>query len=515
MSALTTTVAPQSPTIVRRSQEKINVVWQPQAGSQVKYLTCPAFEVLYHSNRGPGKTDSLLMDFGQHVGQGFGEDWVGIIFRRTHPELKYLISASRKWFPKIWPEASFNIADSEWTWPTGEKLLFRHFLKEDDYWSYHGHAYPFIGWDELCTWKDLVGYKRMFSCCRSTNPDVPRKIRATTNPYGPNHNHVKFHFGLPAKDGIIIAKDYEFEDPDTGVIRIETLHKIAIKGYLHENKILLRAQPTYIAQLKESARNEAEYRAWIDGDWNIVSGGMLDDVWNHKRHVLKPFPIPHSWSINRSFDWGSSAPFSVGWWARSDGTDIKRADGTIINTIPGDLFRIREWYGWNGKPNEGLKMLATEIAAGIVERELKWGFRKNGRTRVNPGPADTSIFNAENGNCIATDMGQRVVLNGQTYAGINWMRADKRPGSRKTGWEQLRTILKNSLLPDSGVREKPGLFIFDTCHQFIRTVPVLPRSDKDPDDVDTQTEDHIGDETRYEIRFQQLGVKESKVTGFY
>jgi len=45
--------------------------------------------------------------------------------------------------------------------------------------------------------------------------------------------------------------------------------------------------------------------------------------------------------------------------------------------------------------------------------------------------------------------------------------------------------------------EEPGLFVFNTCRQFIRTVPVLPRCDKDPDDVNTKAEDHIGDEARY------------------
>ena len=157
--------------------QKHKVIWAPQEGSQISFLTCPAFEVLYHSNRGPGKTDSLLMDFAQHIGNGFGEDWVGVIFRRTYPELKYLINASRKWFPKIWPDANFNIATSTWEWPDGEKLSFRPFLNKESYWDFHGQAFPWIGWDELCTWKELGGYSRMISCCRSTNPDVPRKIR--------------------------------------------------------------------------------------------------------------------------------------------------------------------------------------------------------------------------------------------------------------------------------------------------------------------------------------------------
>ena len=53
------------------------------------------------------------------------------------------------------------------------------------------------------------------------------------------------------------------------------------------------------------------------------------------------------------------------------------------------------------------------------------------------------------------------------------------------------------MLYNSVTREGPGLFVFDTCAQFIRTVPSIPRDERDMDDVDTDTEDHIADESRY------------------
>jgi hypothetical protein len=53
--------------------------------------------------------------------------------------------------------------------------------------------------------------------------------------------------------------------------------------------------------------------------------------------------------------------------------------------------------------------------------------------------------------------------------------------------------------------EDPGMFIFSNCTQFIRTVPVLPRDQKKTDDVDTEAEDHIGDETRYRVLTPNLG----------
>lgn len=114
--------------------------------------------------------------------------------------------------------------------------------------------------------------------------------------------------------------------------------------------------------------------------------------------------------------------------------------------------------------------------------------------RVDPGPADTSIFDEENGVCIATDM---------ENVGVKWTRANKSPGSRKQGWEKLRSLLTASMQKPM---EDPGLFVFSTCRQFIRTVPVLPRSDRDPDDVDTAAEDHVADEVRYRVLAPPLPI---------
>ena len=87
------------------------------------------------------------MRFAARVGLGFGPFWVGIIFRREYKELQDIIRKSKRWFPRIFPGARFLRSASElkWVFPDGEELLFRLIKNEDDYWSYHGHEYPFIG----------------------------------------------------------------------------------------------------------------------------------------------------------------------------------------------------------------------------------------------------------------------------------------------------------------------------------------------------------------------------------
>jgi len=453
----------------------------------------PLFEVLYEGTRGPGKTDALLMDFASETGQGLGADWRGVLFRKSFPELGDVIAKSKKWFARMRNAPKYNESNYTWTWPGGEQLLFRHMSRPEDYNAYHGHEYPWIGFEELTTWATPDCFTIMQSCCRSSNPKVASRarVRSTTNPYGIGHNWVKARYQLPGMRNrpIIgsIARDGGVEPP-----------RMALHGHIRENRILLDADPEYISRIRSAARNDAELAAWIDGSWDIVAGGMFDDVWRPKWNLLPDFPaslIPRGWRIDRSFDWGSSKPFSVGWWAESNGEPIKMADGRLIGPVRGDLIRWAEWYGWTGRRNEGVKMLARDIAEGIKDREEEMGIQ--GRTH--PGPADSAIWTEENGMSIEADMRK---------AGVIWEKADKSPGSRINGWQVMRERLSNAAPKREGEpREHAGLFVCKRCVQWQETVPVLSRDDKKIDDVDTEAEDHAGDETRYRVMRKDLSVK--------
>lgn len=487
------------------------VIWSPLPGSQTRFMQCPIQEALFHGTRGPGKTDSLLMDYAQHVGRGHSAAWRGILFRQTYPQLADVQAKSEKWFRLIFPGAKFNKAKMMWEWDTGEALLFRHMNRAADYWNYHGHEYPWIGWEEITNWASDECYRSMFSCNRSSVIGVPRRIRATTNPYGPGHSWVKDRFDLTGQWWKTVIQmnptdaDGNAEPP-----------RVAIHGHIDENTILLKADPTYKQTIVASAANPAMAEAWLDGSWDIVAGGMFQDVWDAEQNIVTPFEVPHSWRIDRSFDWGSSKPFSVGWWAESDGSDLYFKDGSVMSTVKGDMFRIKEWYGWNGHPNQGLQMLAVDVAKGIVERELLWGFRNGDNSRVKPGPADSSIYDIENGVSIGQDMEKPIRIGNLMYRGVSWTRADKRPGSRKAGWEKMRSMMRNAWQPKGLPRENPGVFVVGLeCKQFLRTVTTLPRDEKDMDDVDTNAEDHIGDEARYRLRATNAKTGSGRTTGMY
>lgn len=499
------------------------VIWTPQAGSQALALCCPCNHILYEGTRGPGKTDAQLMFFRRFVGIGYGQFWRGVIFDREYKNLDDLIHKSRRWFRQFNDGAKFISSSShlKWVWPTGEELLFRQMKDEKDYWNYHGQEFPFIGWNELTKQPNSVLYDMIMSCNRSSfvphdhSPideatgevkllrEIPLVVFSTTNPYGVGHNWVKQRFIDAAPPGQVVKIEREVFNPRTQQRENITKTQVRLFGSYKENRFL---SPEYVLEL-ESITDPNKRAAWLWGDWDITSGGMFDDVWSSEYNVVQDFVIPGNWRIFRSFDWGSSKPFSVGWWAESDGSDVMLPGGKWRSTVKGDLFRIGEWYGWTGVPNQGVKMLATQISKGIIEREIKMGYYG----RVEPGPADNSINDVENGMCIAHDMAKPVKINGKEYKGVRWTNSIKSPGSRKNGWEKMRVAVFNAQPEEKGLpRENPGLFVFRSCQDgFIRTVPGLPRDTKDPDDVDTDAEDHCADESRYVI----LSAGDRFVTG--
>lgn len=43
----------------------------------------------------------------------------------------------------------------------------------------------------------------------------------------------------------------------------------------------------------------------------------------------------------------------------------------------------------------------------------------------------------------------------------------------------------------------PQMYVFNTCKDFIRTIPTLMYDDHKPEDLDSSGEDHAADEWRY------------------
>jgi hypothetical protein len=102
-------------------------------------------------------------------------------------------------------------------------------------------------------------------------------VFATTNPFGVGHNWVKKRFINKAPAGKILREEINVFNPRTGQREIVVKTQTHLFGSYKENKYL---SPEYIAEL-EKITDPNRRKAWLEGSWDIVSGGMFDDVWGH------------------------------------------------------------------------------------------------------------------------------------------------------------------------------------------------------------------------------------------
>lgn len=492
----------------------------PQNGSQSLAISCPCNEILYEGTRGPGKTAAQLMRFRRLVGLGYGAFWKGVIFDIEYKNLGDIIAQSKKIFKKFNDGAKFlsSPSDLKWVWPTGEELLFRYERKADGYWNYHGQEFPFVGHNELTKRPDPEFYESMFSCMRSSFrpedyplpdgtflPPIPLECFSTTNPFGVGHTWVKKRFIDPVPRGTINRQTMTVFNPQTEEEEIVTLTRVAIHGSWRENKFLDKTYIAFLLNIKDPNKR----KAWVNGDWSVTSGGRFDHLWNERIHVVKPFKIPRQWHVDRSHDWGESKPFSNLWFAESNGEEVDIGGGVMRSYPKGTIFCIGEFYGCDPEQhNTGLKMTAANVAKVVkqiddafCDAEKSYLVPKIGQInmsagivagKVMPGPADNAIDNGDDEQISISDK--------MASEGVKWTKSDKSPGSRLNGAAIICEMLEAALEGkdnQSGVPDRPALYFFENVRGIISRFPVLSRDSKNPDDVDTEQEDHDYDALRY------------------
>ena len=383
-----------------------------------------------------------------------------LIIRRTYAELAMNhIKQLRAMLQGI---AVYNDRDKVLNFGNGSQIYFGYCSNDADLLRYQGQEYDVIFIDEATqlTEHQMVVFR---ACVRGVN-DFPKRIYYTCNPGGPGHNYIKRLF---------IDREY---------IPGEAPEEYAFyQAFARDNHALMSMQPDYISQL-ESMPGKLR-RAWLDGDWNVFMGQFFEDfqpdppeskvietgvereVLRERRqwcHVIRPMEsIPAGWPIYRSFDWGFSKPFSTGY-------------STV--DFDGRVYRIAEYYGCTGEPNEGVKLDPERVFEEMARFEASSPLL---RGRSIDGVADPAIWDRSRGPSI-NDCARK--------HGISFCPGDN---NRIPGWMQMH--YRFAFDADG----YPMMYIFDTCRAFIRTIPLLMYSTHHPEDLDTDGEDHVADETRY------------------
>lgn len=435
------------------------MTWTPQPGPQADAITatwCP--ELCFGGARGGGKSEFLLGDFLQDVPR-YHQAWRGILVRKTNNELEEILARSQEMYPPT--GALWEAGKRTWSWPNGATLKLRYLEREDDANRYQGHQYTWVGFDEMGTHATDRGYRKLMACLRSSH-DVPTKrVRISCNPGGPGHGWIKERFITPARLGYTPLFDEETK-----------MWRVFIPSKLTDNQILLANDPGYLDRLRGVGSPEL-VRAWLEGDWDVVLGAFFSEF-RVDRHVIRPFAVPAHWQRFRAFDWGSAKPFVCLWIAVSDGSCVRcfgRNGCDSCESYPrGALIVYREWYG--GKDNVGLKLTVEEIARGILERQTPG-------EQIAYSVADPSIAKADGGPSHMERFAREK---------IHWRPADN---NRLAGWDQVRARLRG----DGDGR--PGLYLFATCPEGIRSIPTAQHDESRPEDIDTEADDHWLDALRY------------------
>ena len=426
-------------------QKHINqqeVVFKPNTGPQTDFLASAEREVFYGGARGGGKSYAMLVDPLRYCDKTHHR---ALLLRRTMPELRDLITHSQRLYNRAFPGAKWREQEKEWRFPSGAKIEFGYAENMTDALRYQGQSYTWIGIDELPQYPSPDIYNFLRSSLRSVDPEIPVFMRSTGNPGNIGSQWVREMFVNPAEPN----KTFNLEiSTPTGT---KTITRRFIPAKLQDNPYLMQTDDYYamLASLPEVQRKQ-----FLDGDWDAFEDSAFPEF-NKSIHVVDPFEVPKGWQKFRAADWGYSSPACVLWFAIDYDNNLWIYRELYTKKITADVF--------------ARKVLELErqeyIRYGILDAST-WAKRGD----IGPSIAETMI-----------------------QQGCKWRPSDRTPRSRISGKLEIHKRLK---LNDDKKKE-PGLRIFSTCRNLIRTLPILPLDDTNPEDINTDVEDHAYDALRY------------------
>ena len=436
--------------------EAQNIVFKPNPGPQTQYLASSEREVLYGGAAGGGKSYATLADPLRSLNH---KDFSGLLVRHTTEELRELIQKSQELYPKAIPGIKWSERKSQWVTPRGGRIWMSYLDKDQDVMRYQGQAFNYIAFDELTQWSTPFAWDYMRSRLRSAAPELGLYMRATTNPGSIGHQWVKKMFIDPSEHNKAfwatnIETGDRLEYPKGHTKSGQPLFKRRfIPASLFDNPYLSDSgdYETMLLSLPEHQRKQL-----LEGNWDVNEGAAFPEF-NRKIHVVEPFDVPSGWTKFRACDYGYGSWTGVVWFAVSPSEQ---------------LIVYREMYV--------TKVTATDLADMILEAE-------SGDGTIRYGVLDSSLWHkrGDTGPSLAEQM---------IMKGCRWRPSDRSKGSRVSGKNEIHRRLQVDEFT-----EEPQLVFFSTCINSIAQIPSLPLDKRNPEDVDTNAEDHLYDAIRYGI----------------
>ena len=436
---LTEDIIDSAPKTVQEHLKSQDVIFKPNNGPQTQFLAASEREVFYGGARGGGKSYAMLVDPLRYCSKTHHR---ALLIRRTMPELRDLISKSQLLYSKAYPGAKWREQEKEWRFPSGAKIEFGYAENMTDVLRYQGQSYTWIGIDELPQYPSPDIYNFLRSSLRSVDKDIPVYLRATGNPGNIGSQWVKEMFVDPAEPNT--AFEIKIDTP----VGVKTITRRFIPAKLQDNPYLMQTDD-YYAML--ASLPDIQKKQFLDGDWDAYEDSAFPEF-SRSVHVVEPFEIPKGWYRFRAADWGYSSPACVLWFAVDYNNNLWVYRELYTSKITADIFARKVIELESGE----------YIQYGVLDSST-WAKRGD----VGPSIAETMI-----------------------QQGCRWRQSDRSPKSRISGKLEIHKRLSMN-------GKEPGLRVFNNCRNLIRTITTLPVDDKNPEDVDTNAEDHAYDALRY------------------
>jgi len=435
---------------------------------QARVLSLPLeWDLLLDGGRGGGKTYAVILEVFRRAEQ-WGAQSRTLITRRTQGALSELEHELLSIFRlRYGTAARHNANEHVFRLPNGAYVELRNLESHKDLLPLQGKSFDCIVAEEVGQYADLSMFDFLRGCLRSAS-GVPCRFIMTANPGGPGHAVIakRFIFGRPAWAPVT--------DPVSGRTYIRCPSKLT------DNP---RLPSEYGAQLAAIAKVDPGLaQAWIDGDWTAVAGDYFGGVFDEARNIVappdpadRPFSRPVDWAIRYSCDWGTTAPAVVLFAGISPGAEVS---GTFMPK--GSFFIFDEVHtAYPDDLNRGTRAPVSEVAADILETLARWRIP----ARRASGILDCAQFASQ-----ASD--QAAVSDLFRREGVHFWPSVK-------GRRTLRLPKLRELMQAAGSGTRPGLYVSARCAYFLNTVPYLGRSQRNPEDCQTDGPDHALDACSY------------------
>lgn len=334
------------------------------------------------------------------------------------------------------------------------KIIFGHCQNLGDEEKYLGDSYDAFYPDEMATFekKQIIGIAGRL---RSEKRGIVARMPGTSNPGGAHTLWLKSWFIDKVEEQI------REENPKYRAERYQF-----IQAMLYDNPYYMDPDGTYTNyEERLFAYDPERRRQLLLGDWTALAGQFLPEF-SEYRHVAV-IPIPPGCKIERWIDWGYDPHYGMCLW---------------VAVFPnGRLYVFYEWKFNGAQARE--KLVASQVAAKIKTYTIDEILPMVKSRRITKSIADPSMWSGD---------GHSGEDYAETFAhnGVSLIQADN---ERVMGWGRLRAWLRNA--PDG----YPWLMFHPRCQTTVRTVPGLVRDKNDPDDCDTNGEDHPADCCRYGV----------------